>query len=94
MVSVLAYSLYWFLKVEADSDPVPQRKKMYTDVHEIFVSLLDPEVSGCLDRQSIFLSKVLESQSRASEKGGNRDVRQKEMSRILREETVFTGIIR
>jgi len=79
----LANFLYWFIKVEAESDPV--HGATYSTVLQHFLDTLPKPITRVLDIQHHFIDQVLETQRKAMNKGGNRDVKQREMMRLLSE---------
>jgi phosphatidylinositol 3-kinase len=73
--------LYYFLKVESEADE--RFGKMYNDVFKSFLSALPDHIQQVLRDQREYTDNVSECQLKAFNTKGNRDVKQKEMSRLL-----------
>ena len=57
----------------------------YRTVLQHFLDTLPKPITRVLDIQHHFIDQVLETQRKAMNKGGNRDVKQREMMRLLSE---------
>jgi len=77
----LAIFLHWFLVVEAQSDEL--FGEMYTEVLEAYMSTLPDHVHSVITRQHKFAEAISQCQLNAYNTKGNRDVKQKTMSREL-----------
>jgi hypothetical protein len=74
---------YWFLKVEAEADE--KHGPMFRQVFTSFAAALPAHIATVLADQHAYVDKVSECQSLAFQTKGNRDVKQREMSKLLKD---------
>ena len=73
---------YWFLRVESEADE--KHGPMFRRVFTAYTSALPPHIASVLADQHAYVEKVSECQTLAFQTKGNRDVKQKEMSKLLK----------
>jgi hypothetical protein len=74
---------YWFLKVEAEADE--KHGPMFRQVFTAYAAALPAHIANVLADQHAYVDKVSECQSLAFQTKGNRDVKQREMSKLLKD---------